>query len=1821
MLLYNSTFNYMQILNVYLHVVLLFLDQEHFVVKQWTKNLKEQYTGSNRYVSKILWPPFTPSKFTELGFVIHKPKRTKAEAKNFARLKRSGSFTSASKHSCETFDKSSELTFDSNIVIKENISDIFLPAEKDLQIVLVEGAPGIGKTMLLKEIGYLWATEKLLSDKEVVLLLLLRDPNIMKIHTLDELFNYYCNTESNAKFCASYFCNNGGSGLVILVDGLDENPNAMDEGSLLYNMLISRKYFSKACIVITSRPHATVKIQMHVSYRVEIIGFTVQRRHEFVNENLEPGDAAGLKKYLESHIVIDTLCHIPLNLSILLFLYKEKLKKGDGFLLPTTQTELIRRAVEMTVTHNLERLGGQTVEKNDLQALPEPYQYIFRKFCRLAYTALDGNKLTFTSNEIRIACPFPNEWQTLYGINDATVISGLGLVQTAQFRAGIQGNIETLSNFVHFSVQELLAAWDVSFWYNYFFQVEKRLQWLPLCIQNYIGNCIYYFGQQRELNNKFWKGEYMNMWLLYIGLTEGKDKVFKRFLSGNCLVQQCKEFSVSKSILDNKIKTLLLYMCLLEAPENEIIEHLHVVVGNGCLDLSKEKLCQENVDLLGYILSRPYLTPQWKRVDLSNCDIDDYKFETLHSVITRPDGMHKPNIQDLVLCSNSLEFCGSAIAKVAQNQEIMNLNLSGNALKKLDDFNLCIHLEVLDMSNNNLTNKEAVELFLALRSLKNLRELKLNNNNINDDEDIVDRVGSSLCYCSDSLKKLEFDGNPIQNKAMIIFEVINYIKNSTSQKVSFHLATKARACIKIVYYCSEINSHPNDLIEKIAAVEVLDLSNNSLQDSDAEILSNSLHVLKSLKKLDITNNRITDASTKVLIKGILLSTKLKQFEYDESLFNEQSLIVFKIVFSLRDMPSAVFNYAPPNFNAFIVMLECVGELSEDFVRSSDIVIALGCVTELDLRHEGSGKKLNDENIRILCNFLRWFRKLEMVLLNNNDITKEVTESLVLTMLQIQSFKQVELAGNPIVDSELAVKIFTIILDIHEKELQSFTCDEDSDHQNCESFLFVMECLNKIKCPTDCILLNSIVALIIHPSNMKCAFSCKVVNYINFLPGLQCLDISGAHIADCGIDKLSTYLTNNHQLKELDLSNNDLKFLQIHDQAVNQNKKPLLVARFNNCNITDELLCNLIQSLVMFSDLDFFELDGNHIGSKAINIFWSQLAAVQNQLKPSTSIASLNLSNNQLDGSSAEDMLRIVKFCNVKALNVSCNHLDSFFYCLENSNVTTIEELMLEELDVSGNNKRENNSVKFLQNISCLSECKALKTLNISNNHIVETALDQIYCYFIKCFDESNLIEIQCICNENPASGKIEAAFDLVKNLFSFDGYVEVIDLKSCPKAANLLISVMASQLQHTEVTKEIVAINNHAAKIKCIDFSNCNLQIDERFAYVLCQLTCLEELNMSKNRIKGSTFKHLVTGFLFTRQLKLSNLHLKDNPCNRSEDNYSKLKMIDHIRSVTDCFKCLPKFFRIFLLILEHLGTINTKNCDVYDKITCLKSLDISSLGNEDLPLKEQKKLSTDDVQKLCNFLSHFKSLEVLNMKCNNITENAMDCLVISVLRNSSIDNIYLEGNPIYKIGKITTLFKTLKDVRKSHNEFDFKDLPEILQAFVELLRYINNFEDKSCDIVENIEHLSLKDFYQQKRHAQYSIEKARKIVTGFINKLNLFKKLRTFDLCSTHLDAFAIRELPGFLCSTNALETLDISENSIKTEGALWIFQQLRCLDPNSNRPHLSINMTANEITGDTACVQIAELICSLPTIISVDILKGNKFSDKAMKILKSRK
>ena len=96
------------------------------------------------------------------------------------------------------------------------LDDILAPLEK-ASFILIEGAPGIGKSVLLKEIAYRWANTELLQKFELVLLVSLRDPSLQKIKSVNNLLQLFYKGDENAEIsaCSEFLSKNGGKSLTL----------------------------------------------------------------------------------------------------------------------------------------------------------------------------------------------------------------------------------------------------------------------------------------------------------------------------------------------------------------------------------------------------------------------------------------------------------------------------------------------------------------------------------------------------------------------------------------------------------------------------------------------------------------------------------------------------------------------------------------------------------------------------------------------------------------------------------------------------------------------------------------------------------------------------------------------------------------------------------------------------------------------------------------------------------------------------------------------------------------------------------------------------------------------------------------------------------------------------------------------------------------------------------------------------------------------------------------------------------------------------------------------------------------------------------------------------------------------------------------------------------------------------------------------------------------------------------------------------------------------------------------------------------------------
>ena len=135
----------------------------------------------------------------------------------------------------------------------------------------------------------------------------------------------------------------------------------------------------------------------------------------------------------------------------------------------------------------------------DIAKLPHPYDKILTELARLAYKALKTDKIVFTLSEINKDCP--NLTMTSSNWN------GLGLLKAVQCYSKEIGNDQATFHFLHFSIQEYMAAWYIS-------TLSGR-------------------KQIKLLQKTFWEHRYYNTWIMYVGITGGSSFALRHFMSGN----------------------------------------------------------------------------------------------------------------------------------------------------------------------------------------------------------------------------------------------------------------------------------------------------------------------------------------------------------------------------------------------------------------------------------------------------------------------------------------------------------------------------------------------------------------------------------------------------------------------------------------------------------------------------------------------------------------------------------------------------------------------------------------------------------------------------------------------------------------------------------------------------------------------------------------------------------------------------------------------------------------------------------------------------------------------------------------------------------------------------------------------------------------------------------------------------------------------------------------------------------------------------------------------------------------------------------------
>ena len=209
--------------------------------------------------------------------------------------------------------------------------------------------------------------------------------------------------------------------------------------------------------------------------------------------------------------------------------------------------------------------GHLYVMPETLDNLPSNVLDFVKKLSRLAFEGLQNNQLVFMINYIKKVC---------LDIDDIPgAINGFGLLQVVQhcpLRG--DGSATTSVNFLHFTIQEYLAAFYVS-------NLPEE-------------------EQSSLMSKTFWVSQFSFMWMMYIGIVKSRG-VFMKFITSNTNVSGDIPLEINNNIQMDKRKCLYLFQYYTEAKiSREIPKVISSLFSDGKIILTNTKLSLHHISSL-----------------------------------------------------------------------------------------------------------------------------------------------------------------------------------------------------------------------------------------------------------------------------------------------------------------------------------------------------------------------------------------------------------------------------------------------------------------------------------------------------------------------------------------------------------------------------------------------------------------------------------------------------------------------------------------------------------------------------------------------------------------------------------------------------------------------------------------------------------------------------------------------------------------------------------------------------------------------------------------------------------------------------------------------------------------------------------------------------------------------------------------------------------------------------------------------------------------------------------------------------------------------
>ncbi|XP_044166043.1 uncharacterized protein LOC114950260 [Acropora millepora] len=329
------------------------------------------------------------------------------------------------------------------------VDDIFKSSEKDNDpLVLVEGSPGIGKSIFCLKLAHDWANGERSRNFPVFKLVFLLKCRDMKGDIMEDIFEQLLPEDLKEKtkevlvnFLGDF---NNQKQILIILDGLDELPEKLEDR---VNKVLGRKKLSLCYVLATTRQekgiHTREQFQFDTCLAIE--GFSEENSFEYIRKHFRnigtehSSKGERLIEEIKQNPLLGELQSNPLNLLLLCTVYEDH--EGS---LPSSITDLYQTIVRCLLRRYCAKEELKASEKDE--DLDKQFEIAILALGELAWKCLLNDRLSFYEDEL----------EELERSNENIVARRLGLVYKEESLKRLKPR--HAYSFLHKTFQEYLAA-------------------------------------------------------------------------------------------------------------------------------------------------------------------------------------------------------------------------------------------------------------------------------------------------------------------------------------------------------------------------------------------------------------------------------------------------------------------------------------------------------------------------------------------------------------------------------------------------------------------------------------------------------------------------------------------------------------------------------------------------------------------------------------------------------------------------------------------------------------------------------------------------------------------------------------------------------------------------------------------------------------------------------------------------------------------------------------------------------------------------------------------------------------------------------------------------------------------------------------------------------------------------------------------------------------------------------------------------------------------------------------------------------------------